>query len=200
MALALALVVMVGVPAYAKGPESATLSGPGIDQPIQLIDVAKSFDTYENDAPIRLIGLTGLWSGSLPVATVPPENPGPAYTMTWLMGWPGDPIELRTVHQYVYLDSPGGPLIHTPKQIGLEEWGAEVIGWFEASENIGPTIEEVIAWSTTDEAAAMQPVAEPTVRTPAAPTPKGALSPIWFGLVASVGIGGFALWRVRRHA
>jgi MYXO-CTERM domain-containing protein len=206
MTLALALVVVIGASAQAKGPESATLSGPGIDQPIELISVSKSFDTYENDAPVTLIGLTGLWLGSLPVATAPPENPGPAYTLTWAnMGPPGEPIESRTIHQYVYVDAPGVPLIHTPEQIGLDGWGTEVIGWFEAPEEIAPTINEVIAWSTSDEAAALQPVTlqpvtEPQSHTPTAPTSKGALPPIWFGIAALVGIGGFASWRVRRHA
>jgi hypothetical protein len=199
MTLALALVVVVGARAQAKGAESVTLSGPGIDKPIELIDVSKSFDTYENDAPVTLTGLTGLWSGSRSPAAAPPEEPGPAFTMTWVMGPPGDPIELRTVHQYVYPDAFGGPLIHTPEQIGLDGWGADVIGWFEAPEEIGPTIEEVIAWSTTEEAVAMQPVTEPRARMPAAPTSKSALPPIWFGLAASVGMGGLAVWRVRHH-
>jgi hypothetical protein len=200
MTLALALVVVVGARAHAKGPESVTLSGPGIDQPIELIDVSKSFDTYEKDAPVTLFGLTGLWGGSRPVVTAPPEKPGPAYTLTWVnIGPPGDPIVTRTIYQYVYLNAVGGPLIHTPEQIGLDGWGVEVIGWFEAPEEIGPTIEEVIAWSTTEEAVAMQPVTEPLTRTPAAPTDKGSLPPIWFGLAASVSIGGFAVWRVRHH-
>jgi hypothetical protein len=200
MTLALALVVVVGASAQAKGPESVTLSGPGIDKPIELISVSKSFDTYENDAPVTLIGLIGLGSGSLPIAIAPPENPGPAYTLTWVnMGPPSEPIESRTIHQYVYVDAVGGPLIHTPEQIGLDGWGAEVVGWFEAPEEIGPTIEEVIAWSTSDEATALQPVTEPPTHTPTAPTSKGALPPIWFGLAALVGIGGFAVWRVRHQ-
>jgi hypothetical protein len=160
--------------------------------------VSKSFDTYENDAPVTLISLTGLWSGFRSAATAP-ENPGPAYTLTWVVGAPGDPIELRTVYQYVYLDAIRGPLIHTPEQVGLAGWGTEVIGWFEAPEEIGPTIEDVIAWSTTEEAVAIQPVIEPLTRTPAAPTSRGALPLIWFALAASVGIGGFAVWRVRHH-
>jgi hypothetical protein len=198
--LALALVVVSAADAQAKGPESVTLSGPGIDKPIELIDVSKSFNTYENDAPVTLFGLTGLWGGgSGSPAAAPPEEPGPAYTMTWVnMGPPGDPIESRTIYQYVYLNAVGGPLIHTPEQIGLDGWGAEVVGWFEAPEEIGPTIEEVIAWSTTEEAVALQPVTEPLTRKPAAPT-SGPLPPIWFGLAVSVGIGGFAVWRVRYH-
>jgi hypothetical protein len=200
MALALALVVGIAADAQAKGAESVTLSGPGIDNPIELIDASTSFDTYENDAPATLIGLTSLWSGPRSASVAAPEELGSAYTLTWVMGPPGDPIELRTIHQYVYLDAVGGPLIHIPEQIGLDGWGAEGIGWFEAPEEVGPTIEEVIAWSSTDEAAAMQPVAEPTVRTPAAPTSKAAHLPIWFALAASVSIGGFAVWRVRHHA
>ena len=162
--------------------------------------MSKSFDTYENDAPVTLIGLTGLWFGSLPVATAPPENPGPAYTLTWAnMGPPGEPIESRTIHQYVYVDAPGGPLISTPEQIGLDGWGAEVIGWFEAPEEIGSTINEVIAWSTTPEAVALQPAAAPGAPKPPIPASEADRPLIWFVLAASVCVGGVTVWRWRHR-
>jgi len=59
--------VLVGgltLSALAKGPETAVLTGPGIGQPIQLIHPSVSFDTYGNDAPVRLIRLTGLLYGN----------------------------------------------------------------------------------------------------------------------------------------
>lgn len=195
----LGLALAVGVPgnAQAKGAESVTLSGPGIDKPIELIDRSISFDTYENNAPVRLIGLIGLGSGRFP-GTTPPEELGSAYTLTWVMGPPGDPIELRTIYQYVYLEAAGGTLIHTPEQIGLDGWGANVAGWFEAPEELGPTIEDVIAWSNTEEGVAIQPATEPSTRAPEPPNSK-TLLPILFAL-AAIGIGSFAVWRVRQPA
>ncbi|HZD24233.1 MAG TPA: hypothetical protein VE569_12655 [Acidimicrobiia bacterium] len=176
-ATALLTVVLVGVfalDASAKGPESATLTGPGIDQPIQLIHRSVSFDTYANHASVRLIRLTGLFYGPGSDPISPPENPGPAYTLTWVnSGPPGDNIDARTIQQYVYLDAADGPLIHTPSQIGLEGWGPEVIGWFNAPAELESTIEEVIAWSTTEEAAAIQARFTPISETPdPAPAPE----------------------------
>lgn len=197
--MTLILLIGLSMAAQAKGPASAILTGPGIEEPVELINESKSFDTYENDAPIRLIGLTGLWYGPRTETTTPPKDLGPAFTLTWVnSGPPGDPIEERTIYQYMYLDAVGGPVIHTPEQIGLDGWGPEVIGWFVAPEELAGTIDEVIAWSTTEEAAALQPVTESPARSPAAPTPQGALPPLWLVMAATLGISGLVAWQVRR--
>ena len=217
--LILALMLIVGLPleAQAKGPESATLAGPDVSEPIELISVWKSFDAYENDAPIRLISMMGLWSGPLSPVVIPPSKTGPAYSLTWVnSGPPGDSTEKRTIHQYIYLDAAGGPLIHVPDQDGLVGWGKEVFGWFEAPVELAAVIEEVIAWSATAEAAELQSAktsSAEVVKTKSAsgnsaiaplagsstePTPDRAGGPIWLVIAAGIGVGGLAIWLVRQ--
>jgi hypothetical protein len=218
VALVAMLIVGLAEESQAKGPESATLTGPGIERPIELIDPAKSFDSYQNDAPIRLLGLTGLWAGPRTARATPPEDLGDAYTITWVnMGPPGDPIEKRTIYQDIYLDAAGGPLIHTPEQMSLEGWGLEVVGWFEAPEELAATIKEVIAWSTTAEAVALRSddpnglavSEESTTAKAIPPTPvetvsasvetntEASLPRLWLAMAAATALGALVVWQ--RH-
>ena len=192
----------------AKGAESGTLAGPNIDRPISLIDSGKSFDTYESDAPIRLIRQTGLWTGSRPALTNPQGDLGEQYILTWVnMGPPGDPVEERTIYQYLYPNAAGGSLIHTPEQLGLEDWGVEVIGWFEGPTDLADTIHEVIAWSTTEEGKPLQSVETPTATNPQ-PLPAAgetasaqaqfdfSLAPLSLTLIAAVLFATLFVWRM----
>lgn len=160
MLLAAVLVVGVATGSQAKGPESATLSGPGIAEPIELIHPSKSFDTYKDDAPIRLIEMLAPWYGPRATAVAPPKDLGPAFTLTWVnSGPPGDPIETRTIRQYIYPNAVGGPVVHVPEPISHEgrlPEVQEVAGWFEAPDALGTTIDEVISWSQTPEAKALR--------------------------------------------
>jgi hypothetical protein len=45
------------------------------------------------------------------------------------------------ITQLLYLDAQGGPLIHTPDQKNLENWGPGVTGWFAAPEGLRDTLE-----------------------------------------------------------
>jgi len=60
------------------------------------------------------------------------------------------------IHQSIYLDAASGPSIHTPNQVSLEGWGPEVVGWSIAPAELESTIHGVIAWSRTEETAAIQ--------------------------------------------
>jgi hypothetical protein len=123
-------------PAGAKGPESATITGPGIDQPIELIDGTNP------DLVARLMEQTVLWYGSGdPLPGQPAGALGPGYTLTWInAGPPEKSAEERTIRQMIYLEAEGGPLIHTPPQAGLEDWGSGVIGWFAAPSGLRDTL------------------------------------------------------------
>lgn len=142
-AISLALILGLASSVLAKGPGSATLEGPGIDEPIEFLSPTGPLNAHEISAPVDMLGLTGLWHGPIPPAIDSPVGDlGPAYTVTWnSWGGAGEPII-----QYVYLDAPTGPLVHTPEQVGLEGWGRSVIGWFEAREGLESAIGDIVAW------------------------------------------------------
>jgi len=130
-----AIVVTTVGTALAKGPQSATLSGPGIDGPTEL---------NQNDPLIgQLMERSGIWFETYERLKVDPYGDlGPAYTLTWVnSGPPEDAIEERTIRQILYPYAENGPLIHTPAQVGLVGWGAEVLGWSEAPESLIETLE-----------------------------------------------------------
>ena len=137
------LVVAGGGMALAKGPESATVTGPGIAEPIELIN-ADYFDSDYTDHVKELMRQTGLWyaaGGGSRIPAQPEGDLGPVYTLTWASsGPPGDPVDKRTIRQLLYLHAENGPLIHTPSQIGLEGWGPGVVGWAIAPSGLMDTL------------------------------------------------------------
>jgi hypothetical protein len=129
-AIAVAIVAVTGGTALAKGPESATFSGPGINGPTEL---------NQNDPVIgQLMQQSGIWNGpGVPLSSAPTGDLGPVYTLTWVNSGPPDaPIAERTIRQFIYPQAENGPVIHTPVQDGLEGWGPDVVGWFEASDGL----------------------------------------------------------------
>jgi hypothetical protein len=133
--VACAIVVTTVGTALAKGPESATLSGPGIDGPTEL---------NQNDPQVgQLMELSGIWfETDQRLPSEPVGNLGPAYTLTWVnSGPPEDTVEERTIRQILYPYAEGGPLIHTPPQVGLVGWGSGVLGWSEAPDRVIETLQ-----------------------------------------------------------
>lgn len=141
-AIAVASAVLLGSvhPAAAKGPSAATLSGPGIDRPIDLMQTADSSVMH------GLMQQTGLWFS---VGVALPHEPastdlGPRYTLSWInSGPPSLSEEERTIHQYIYAHANLGLLIHTPQQDGLSGWGPSVTGWFVAPNGLEPTLSKI---------------------------------------------------------
>ena len=132
-------VVLFGLinPALAKGPESVTITGPGIDQRINFMD------NNNVDFEVKLMEQTGIWFGTgIPLSSEPLKGElGPSYTFTWVnSGPPSMTVEERTIIQHVYLDAEAGPVIHTPPQDSLKDWGAGTIGWFAAPAGLEDTL------------------------------------------------------------
>jgi hypothetical protein len=134
------LLLVIIEPVVAKGPESATITGPEIDQSIELIN------NTDLDLVVRLMEQTGLWYDTgIPLPSEEPVGElGPTYTLTWInSGPPSLSKEKRTIRQELYLDAENGPLIHTPAQETLQGWGPGVIGWFVAPGELKETLTEL---------------------------------------------------------
>jgi hypothetical protein len=142
------LVAMIALasPASAAGAESAVITGPGIDEPIEL-------DFYDPDVPSqRELGeQTGAWfvptddQVSEPLmAEAPDVELGPRYTLTWYMLGPEElPLSERAIRQELYPDAEGGPLAHTPRRqdgwVRGDLWEGAV-GWYRAPDRLQDTL------------------------------------------------------------
>jgi hypothetical protein len=108
-------------PALAKGAESATIVGPGIDRPIEvsdigtLADLTRFWETIPGDPSLR--------------TTFRPEADaelGPAFTVTWQVM--SGPEQITPFRQDLYPYAEGGPLVYTPAGqpifdlVSLGEW------------------------------------------------------------------------------
>jgi len=178
--------------ALGKGPESVTLTGPGIDSLVELMDAVDWPISCEDSCPpdpmVRLKEQSGLWyaTGDLPVAIDEPEGDlGPRHVLTWIRGgFDGESVEERTFHQYIYLQAEDGPVIHTPEQDGLVDWGSNVVGWFRASGDLPDTLASLRA----------------------APPGGGVTGPVAIGVPGLGLLGAIALavllliWGLRRHS
>lgn len=179
--------------AIGKGPESVTLTGPGIDSPVELMDAVDWPISCDNSCPpdpmVQLMEQSGLWypTGDLPVAMDGPEEDlGPRYVLTWVRGGFGDEsVVERTFHQFIYPQADDGPVIHTPKQEGLEEWGSGVTGWFRASDDLADTLASLGAPPSEVEEA----------------VPVAVRSPEHLGAFAAIGSATlFLIWAIRRRS
>lgn len=171
-------------PVAAKGPQSVTITGPGMDRPIELMDSANS------DLVVRLMEQTGLWyaAGELPL---PLEHPagdlGPAYTLAWInSGPPGKSVDERTIRQEIYLYAENGPVIHTPAQETLGGWGPDVIGWFAAPSGLRDTLAELGV--PVSPASSLREVADSEIAAGAALSERKSSGAPWY-----LGVVGFAL-------
>ena len=110
-------------PASAKGIQSATITGPGLDHPID-IEVG------------RLPDLTAFWQ-VMPGQPEPPTlmeraptgRVGPRYTVTWQLMTDAD--ETTAIRQDLYPLAEGGPLVHTAAGQPIFD-GTTIGGWYQA--------------------------------------------------------------------
>jgi hypothetical protein len=194
-AVALAGTVALAGPASAKGIQSATISGPGLDHPIDV--------TPPNGDGGRLSSVTGFWDvmpgqPRPPTFTdeAPPGQLGPRYTITWrLMTGPNETTAIR---QEIYPYAEAGPLVHTGS--GQPVFDATTDGgWYAAPFVLRDALQELGV--PVAGAASAEP---PPANTPAARAPSSDDDPslaVMLGAaagLAAAGVGvGFAI-RARR--
>lgn len=190
-------------PASAKGAVSVTISGPGIDEPVEVLDAFRIHDT-------------GMWTALGDVdpafAAAPTKDLGPRHTLTWRVISGQDEAgqyETTPIRQDLYLDAADGPVVHTPPgQPFRDSVTAEV--WFPVRDGLRGDLVAAGAPLTGGKPTAGNPTAgkltagkltadKPNAGTltagkpPAgdlAPAPSG--DPVWPELMAA-GAGGLAL-------
>jgi hypothetical protein len=145
VALTLLALLVLASPALAKGPEAGTLTGPGIETPIEFLDQSEPPDEMASPPP-ELLGMTGLFIATGTPLNTPPDVLGEGYTVQWQMFGTGDVIE-----QHLYPDAAGGPVIHTPDQFSLSGWGA-VDEWVRGPNRLGEAIDAVVEWAQPEPA------------------------------------------------
>lgn len=128
-------ILIASVPALAKGPSSATITGPGIDEPIELFDQRQP-EQVMHEHIVDLIEQTGLWYATPALERIDqPGGLGEPLVLAWGEG-------SHTIRQDIYLHAEGGPVIHIPQdQPALDGWGGEVTGWFRAPTELADTLQ-----------------------------------------------------------
>jgi hypothetical protein len=94
--------------ALAKGPAKATLSGPGLEEPVQLGGYGPLPRLLDLSGLTTAFGTTGL---DLLLPTRPPGELGPRYTLTW-------ELHGSAVRQEVYPYAKPRPVTYTPSAGG----------------------------------------------------------------------------------
>lgn len=139
-------VIVAGLagPASAKGLDSASITGPGLDEPVEW---SSGHTVAWTELWFQLLNDTQLWSGPeseiVRAAEAPSGQLGPSYIVAWVSeGPPDQSVEERTIRQEVYPDADGGPVVHTPPQPAFNGW-PEGIGWIRASDRLRHTLNDI---------------------------------------------------------
>ncbi|HZA77002.1 MAG TPA: hypothetical protein VE623_11515 [Acidimicrobiales bacterium] len=194
---ALTGVMALAGPAAGKGAVSATISGPGLDTPIE---VTGAIDPDE----------TGMWHAlshypdPALLDAAPAGDLGPRHILTWQVISGQDhetgEHEATPIRQDLYLDAEGGPVAYTaPAQRFRDDVTVEV--WYRVPDALRDTLAAAGVPLTGNKIAS-----EGSAVPPPAPGPSG--DPVWPAVAAGagaglalVGVGGtLAMRRVRRRS
>ena len=193
----------LAVPALAKGPASATITGPGIDEPI-VLDGDPHPDSGSQLAEFSLA--TGFWKlaygadidgrGLNIFEVAPTRELGPEYVVVWSHGGAGGDVT-----SLVYPHAAGGPLVFVEPAVYITDMNMETHGgWFVSTDDVGGLLGRYGASLTKTEPTAplQQVVPEPELAAspeltpiPAPADPGPVVGWVWLvpaGLVFTVGI------------
>ena len=205
------MVVLIAVPALAKGLLGVTIEGPGIAEPIFLesdrtLESADQFhELFKATGFAEMVWGSMVTGGSQLLTEQPTDELGPEYRLTWIQMGPEGDIEIPGL---LYPFAAGGPLVYM-------EPGAEIIaessvtrgGWFASSYDIAAILQEYGVGVSAVKSASAPPEVE-TVKAAPLPEPEqagveaprmSAALPI-AGSLAVLGIAALVgFWAMRRR-
>jgi hypothetical protein len=175
----------VAGPAWGKGPESVTITGPGLDRPIE-IQLSGPGSQQDDTPPYLVVALTELadpyYAGSeVELSAGPPPRPlKDRYTLTWHMSRPpdADPADY-TVVQDLYPDAFTMPVIHTRPGPYLGDSG----GWYDAPSALRDTL------GALGVPVSGLPTGLPDPSRAAARTPEPSAAAVWWSLPVAATVG-----------
>jgi len=133
LCLFLLATLVAAPPADAKGAESLTITGPGLDEPLEIRLMGDGTDDTPSYLVIALLELANPYTMGNEVDLSPNRPPRPLndrYTLTWQMAHPSDADpSAYTVIQDVYPNAMGTPVIHVRRSTWLRSEG----GWTDSS-------------------------------------------------------------------
>jgi hypothetical protein len=179
--------VALALPAGAKGVSEATITGPGIEEPIVLgVGGEESRRIETLISAIAFWDLTYTYPDSPhrpPISDEPPTaNLGPEFTVR--VGHIG-PGGTAYVDVLVYPDAEGGPLVHVEPDVKVEEM-QEVTsgGWYVSDADLAALFEEYGADMNEAKVASGPPLAVP-LPGPSVEAP-GETLPLWLPIAAVI--------------
>lgn len=132
LASLLATILLAAAPALAKGPDSATITGPGLSQPIEVQPAEPA-----KEAALGLLRQASAIDAVLIpeieqefAATAPSGDLGPRYRLAWHL-----PEDGSQVVQDLYPYADAGPFLHTPPQRHVVR-----TGWHQAPPMLKDTL------------------------------------------------------------
>jgi hypothetical protein len=197
----------LALPALAKGPSQARITGPGL---VHAIVVSGDGEPGQLGRLATLAERTGLFAvlfgagGSVQVParlrTPPPKaSLGPRYTVIYTVPGvtprPGE--QFGRIRQDLYPHAAGGPIIYTPP--GQRGFGQplQVTGWLRGSPQLTPTLAQLRVLSRPGTQAAQQTRLPPAAH-PAAAHQAGSRTLAWLiasvAAIAAAALAGTALW------
>lgn len=188
IAVALCALVLPAA-ALAKGPTAATITGPGLEQPLKL---GGGPHALRNGAPMEVLMTRGgffqvAWGGQ-PGRTLrkaPTTSLGPKYRVVYLV--PGPSGNDDRIRQDIYPFASGGPVTYTPAGQPFFDTRRTIGGWFRARPQLTTML---VAAGLPEPAEGGTPAADDD-----ASPPVGLLA-----LVATLGLAGVAAIAFRRRA
>jgi len=145
-AMTAVLVLLWATVAAAKGPTALTITGEGLDGPIEIGAQAGGGEPGSGGQVSRLAEHTGLFAtmfgatGSELDTQRPAGDLGPAVTLTWTV--PMGDLEADPLVQRLHPWAEGGPVTHT--ESGQAHFGHETVGgWYTGGQELAGLLAEI---------------------------------------------------------